>query len=433
MRARLAALTVLVALLGTLPAYGVAPAAAHPHPTSTSAAARAPESAAATAAAAARRCAPLKHQAGQHAWFDVAKINSPLARRWESAICSAANGSTINLVMWFIGVNGADSLRLIADLKRMHDRHDVRVNIIVGRSEYQPGPTYIAGLSYPALRAKVSSFAHLRSCFYGCRSSLQLAIVHSKFMTISRTKDGFPAVLESSANWSAEQWEQTRQSGIYFGNDIPLYQAFKERFQSLMACAKGSCKSDTNDPVRNSNRIWYDKDGLIWRGESQGAAVYFDPLPPAYDPVATELKSLHCHGSGTVDVMTLWLTRGTLIQQLRRLRREGCTLRILVEHPRGTPKQVANLGERCVGLSHDKMVAVNTGRQKLVIGGSEDWSAQSSWTHDQQVVQVTKPAIYHAYHEYYVRAAAGSVSCRRRAGSPPIPWATETLAQANET
>jgi hypothetical protein len=422
-RARLAALSALTALLGVLPAYGVAGPAV-------------PHSVAANAAlsSTAPGCAPaLAHPSGQHAWFDVATVDSQLARNWESVICSAANGSTINLAIWFIGLNGSDTLRLIADLKRMHDRHDVRVNVIVGESEYQPGPAYINGLSFPALTTALS-FAHLMSCYHGCRSPLKNAIVHSKFMTVSQTRAGFPAVLESSANWDAEQWEQTRQSGIYFGDDRPIYRAFRQRFRSLAACATGSCRDDKHDPVRNSNGVWYDKDGLIWRGASQGAAVYFDPLPPTDDPIADVLKSLRCHGSGSVDVMTLWLTRGKVIRQLRRLRLEGCTLRILVEHPRGTPWQVTNLGERCIGLSHDKLIAVNTGKRKLVIEGSEDWTTQSGWTHDQQVVQVSRPALYRAYHAYYRRAAAGSVPCQRPPGSPPIPWrTTQSLAQANET
>jgi hypothetical protein len=422
-RARLAALTALTALLGAVAAYGVAA----PADLNSAAAAVAVSSTAPGCAA------PLVHPTGQHAWFDVATVDSQLARNWESVICSAADGSTINLAIWFIGLNGSDTLRLIADLKRMHDRHDVHVNIIVGKSEYEPGPAYISGLSFPALTAALS-FAHLMSCFYGCRSPLKTAILHSKFMTVSRTRDGFPAVLESSANWDAEQWEQTRQSGIYFGNDRQIYRAFEQRFRSLAACAKGSCRDDKDDPVRNSHRVWYDKDGLIWRGASHGAAVYFDPLPPTDDPVTTVLKSLRCHGSGSIDVMTLWLTRAKLIRQLRRLRREGCTLRILVEHPRGTPSQATNLGERCVGLSHDKLIAVNTGKRKLVIQGSEDWTTQSGWTHDQQVVQVSRPAVYRAYHAYYKRAAAGSVLCQRPPGSPPIRWlATQTLTQANET
>jgi hypothetical protein len=420
--ARLAKLIAVAGVLAMVAAYAVAgpaartAAAANPASSSTS-----------------HGCAPhLAHPSGQHAWFDVAKVDSQLARNWESLICSAADGATIDLTLWFIGLNGSDTLRLVADLKRMHDRHHVRVNIIVGRSEYQPGPTYVAGLSYPALTSALS-FAHLMSCYNGCRSRLKGAIVHSKFMTVSQTRAGYPAVLESSANWDAEQWEQTRQSGIFFGNDLPIYRAFRQRFRSLAACATGSCRDDKFDPVRNSHRIWYDKDGRTWRGAWHGAAVYFDPLPPTDDPVAARLKPLRCHGSGSVDVMTLWLSRAAVIRQLRRLRREGCTLRVLVEHPQGAPWQVAHLGERCVGLSHDKLIAVNTGKQKLVIEGSEDWTTQSGWTHDQQVVQVNRPAVYRAYHAYYKRAAAGSVPCQRPPGSPVIPWvATHSLAQANE-
>jgi hypothetical protein len=407
-RARLAVLAILGLLLSLLPAYG-ASGSPQTHP------------------ARAQRCAPLAHQSGQHAWFDVATVNSQLARNWERAICSAADGSTINLAQWFIGLDGRDTLRLIADLKLMHDKHDVHVNIIVGKSVYLPGPTYVVGLSYPALESALS-FAHLMSCHYGCRSSLKSAITHSKFMTISRTRSGVPAVLESSANWNTEQFEQTRQSGIYFGNDRPLFQAFVQRFKSMAACARGNCRADKNDPVRRINRIFYDKDGIVWRGVAKDAAVYFDPLPPEIDPVAERLSTMHCHGKGSVDVMTLWLSRKTVITQLRRLRREGCSLHVLVEHPIGTSWQVSNLGE----LSHDKLIAVNTGRQKLVIAGSEDWSAQSGWTHDQQVVQDTKPSIWRGYAAYYKLAAAGSKPCTRPAGSAPIPFtSTESLATAD--
>jgi hypothetical protein len=411
-RARLAVLVILAVIVGILPAYGASGSAELPH-------------------ARAQRCAPLAHQSGQHAWFDVTTVNSQLARNWERAICSAADGSTINLAMWFIGLDGRDTLRLIADLKLMHDRHDVHVNVIVGKSVYLPGPTYIQGLSFPALQSALS-FAHLMSCHYGCRSSLTSAITHAKFMTISRTRSGVPAVLESSANWDTEQFELTRQSGIYFGNDVPLYQAFVQRFTSMAACARGDCRSDVNDPVRRSNHIFYDKDDVVWRGVAQDAAVYFDPLPPEIDPVGDQLSQMHCHGRGTVDVMTLWLSRKTVITQLRRLRREGCTLRVLVEHPIGTRWQVSNLGERCIGYSHDKLIAVHSGKHTLVIEGSEDWSSQSGWTHDQQVVKDTRRSIWRGYAAYYKRAAAGSRPCTRPAGSTPIPFGSpQSLARAN--
>jgi hypothetical protein len=411
-RTRIVLLAVLGLLVSLLPAYGASgtPASAPPGTS---------------------RCAPLARQSGQHAWFDVATANSQLARNWAHAICSAADGSTIDLAQWFIGLDGRDTMRLVADLKLMHDRHEVQVNVIVGKSVYLPGPTYVDGLSYPALQSALS-FAHLMSCHYGCRSSLKSAITHAKFMTISRTRAGGPAVLESSANWDTEQFEQTRQSGIYFGDDRPLYRAFRQRFASMAACARGNCRSDTHDPVHRRHRVYFDNDGLVWRGAAQDAAVYFDPLPPQIDPVAARLSRLHCHGSGSIDVMTLWLSRKTVITQLRRLRREGCVLRVLVEHPLGTSWQVANLGERCVGLSHDKVIAVNTGRRKLVIAGSEDWSSQSGWTHDQQVVQDTRPSIWRAYAAYYKRAAVGARSCTRPPGSEPIPFvAGQSLAEAN--
>jgi hypothetical protein len=385
-------LLVLLALVaGVMPGYGAVPARAT-HPVS-------------------RACIPLARPSGQHAWFDVATPGSQLARKWEHAICTAANGSTIDLAIWFIGVNGRDTLRLIDDLKRMNRFHDVRVNVIVGKSSYEPGPAYIHGLDYLQLLSALS-FAHVMSCYYGCRSSRRNAIAHSKFMTISRTQGGYPAVLESSANWDAEQFEQTRQSGIYFGDDVPLYRAFVTRFRSMAACARGSCASDRADPVRLRHGVWYDADGVIWRGIAQDAAVYFDPLPARIDPVAKRLSVVRCHGHGVVDVMTLYLTRIAVISQLKRLRREGCSLRILVEHPLGTRYQLRNLGERCLGLSHDKMIAVHTGKQTLVIAGSEDWATSSALTHDQQVVQDTRPSIYRAYAAYYARAARGSVPCQ---------------------
>jgi hypothetical protein len=385
-------LLVLLALVaGVMPAYGTASAPAQ--------------------RASQRVCMPLTRPSGQHAWFDVATVNSQLARQWEHAICTAANGSTIDLAIWFIGPNGRDTLTLIDDLRRMHEFHGVHVNVIVGKSNYEPGPGYIKGFSYPQLLSALS-FAHVMSCYYGCRSSRRTAIAHSKFMTISRNRAGFPAVLESSANWDTEQFEQTRQSGIYFGDDVPLYRAFIQRFHSMAACARGNCASDVADPVRKSHGVWYDTDHVIWRGISQSAAVYFDPLPAKDDPVATRLSTMRCHGHGVVDVMTLYLTRVAVIRQLKRLRREGCSLRILVEHPLGTRYQVSHLGERCLGLTHDKVIAVKTGKQTLVIAGSEDWATTSALTHDQQVVEDTRPSIYRAYAAYYQRAARGSVPCR---------------------
>jgi hypothetical protein len=405
-------LGLILSLISTLPAYGGA--SAHE-----------------VRAAAGRPCTPLAYPSGQHAWFDVQQVNSQLARNWEHAICTAAAGSTIDLAIWFIGLNGVDTMRLIADLKRVHDNRGVRVNVLVGKSVYEPGPSYLKGLSYPDLASSLS-FAHLTACQNGCRSSLKGAIAHSKFMTISKTRGGYPAVVESSANWDAEQFERTRQSGIYFGGDVPLYQAFVRRFRSMEACAAGNCKSDLADPVFKRKGVWYDTDHKTWRGVSQGAAVYFDPMPPTVDPVATRLSTVRCHGQGRIDVMSLYLTRVAVIRQLKRLRREGCTLHILVEHPLGTRYQVKNLGEQCLGLSHDKLIAVKTGKLTLVIAGSEDWATLSGLTHDQQVVEDTRPSIYRAYADYYIRAAHGSRPCH---AIPPVTdpssQTPEGLAQAN--
>jgi hypothetical protein len=413
-RARLAVLALCAALVGgMLPAYGAGDTTPARHTT--------------------RSCVPLTHQGGQHAWFDIQKVHSQLARDWGHAICSAANGSTINLAIWFIGVNGPDTLQLINDLKRMHRFHDVHVNVIVGKSIYEPGPAYIRGLSYPGLLSALP-FAHVMSCYYGCRSSLKSAIAHEKFMTISRTRAGYPAVVESSANWDTEQFEMTRQSGMYFGDDVPLYRAFAKRFRSLAACARGNCAADKADPVRKRKGVWYDTDHKIWRGAAQDAAVYFDPLPAKDDPVASRLSLIHCHGHGRVDVMTLYLTRVAVIHQLQRLQREGCTLHVLVEHPLGTRYRVKHLGERCLGLSHDKVIAVRTRTQTLVLAGSEDWATLSALTHDQQVVEDTKPRIYQEYAAYYTKAARGAVPCKAIPPAASAAWGSAAgLTRANES
>jgi hypothetical protein len=313
---------------------------------------------------------------------------SELALQINALICSADDGATIDVKSWFVGFHGTAMTRMIDALRLMHTYHHVRVNVFVAKSWYTPH-------NWVAFR-RAFSFATVWSCARACMSGVPGSIDHSKWILVSRLRarnGGGTAVLSTSLNPSEEQFS-SGQSGILTFRDPTLYGAFLHEWNVYVRCASGrGC-----DHIIPSGR---------WQG-SYRTTVWFEPSK--LDPTHEALKNLHCTHGGMIAVESLYLYRRSILDDLLRLRSEGCSVDVLLEHwdPK-KPSPWTLLHPRCA-FNHDKLVLIDVGSVHQVIEGSQDQTPSEVLIDDNQMVRTTNPYVlarYRAYvkHGWYTSSA----------------------------
>jgi hypothetical protein len=227
------------------------------------------------------------------------------------------------------------------------------------------------------------SFASIRACRFGCRSTDTASSSHSKWVTVSKFRGGGSGVLSMSANISTQQFS-TGQTGIFESHNADLYKAFIQRFANYDVCAtqplSTACgkRSTANQPAAR------------WQGGT-GVYVYFAPV--STDPVAAALQNLHCTPTHrTIEVMSLYLTRPAIISALTKLRASGCAVHVLLEHHPNTAVQA--LHPRCIA-NHSKTLTIDAGTVHKVISGAESMSRLALRANDNQMVRTSSSAVVH--------------------------------------
>jgi hypothetical protein len=304
---------------------------------------------------------------------------SELARGIDALICSAADGATIDIKSWFVGANGTAMAHMISALRLMHTYHRVHINVFVAKSWYPPS-------QWTAFR-KAFSFATVWSCARACMSGVPGSIDHSKWITVSQLaarNGGGPVVLSTSLNPTEEQFN-SGQSGIAIYRDPTVYGPFMAEWNSMVRCASGhGCN--------------YRIPAGSWQGKYQ-TKVWFEPS--TLDPTHEALKALHCTHGGTIEMMSLYMYRWPVLKDLLRLRSEGCTVRVVLEHWDPTqPAPWTDLGPRCA-FNHDKIVVIDVGSVHEVIAGSQDQLGHEVFIDDNQMILTTNPSPVAKYRAYF--------------------------------
>ena len=324
-------------------------------------------------------CPGLPHYAtGPHVWTDLHDENSPLVLNMRRMVCSAADHATIDIKMWYVAVTDDTVALFVHDLALMHAYHHVRVNVFVGRNAYRYNSTARNWLAF----VHAFSFAHLYSCHSACISRTPGGVAHSKWITVSQLRHNGPAALTTSTNISGQQFGQA-QSGIFVANNPSFYGALVKRWNVYLSCTHGGHCDRTLSPAG-------------WR-QHGSMSIYF--APTSSDPIGELLSHVSCARGGQVQVVSLYLFRSLIRQQLVRLRAAGCDVQLLVEHPPTSQSVIDALQPRCY-QDHDKFVVVNTPTEHVVIAGSEDLSLKALNVNDNEMVRTSKAAVVAGYHHF---------------------------------
>ncbi|WP_375496982.1 phosphatidylserine/phosphatidylglycerophosphate/cardiolipin synthase family protein [uncultured Jatrophihabitans sp.] len=339
-------------------------------------------------------CTPLLAHGDVATWTQDTTVINTLTRNWAQLICSAAPNSTITMAEMYAYENSATVARLMNALRAVHAYRGVRVRVLVQRGGYYPGAQWAA-------LKRHFRFAEVHYCTYGCHSSDPNAHAHTKFMVLSKTIFGGSAVLESSANWSGEQFDRQRQSGVYVYGNNRLTQAYLQEWASLTTRSL--------------------LDATTWRSAGSGISYSFDPRPAATDPIASELHTLTCEPGDSIGVADTLLSRPTLVAELTRLAQAGCQVQVLID-PSGSVVTALSASTRAV-VEHDKFVVIDahaagTGAARQeVIHGSENYSTGSMTLSDQQLLLLRRPDVYATYLWWF------GYLWKRSVALPPTPTA----------
>jgi len=225
-------------------------------------------------------------------------------------------------------------------------------------------------------------------------SGIPGSIDHSKWITVSRLRSrngGGTAVLSTSLNPTEEQFS-SGQSAIAVFRDPSVYGPFLREWNTYVSCATGRGCNHTIPSGR-------------WQGLYR-TEVWFEPS--RLDPTHEALKTLNCKRGGSIGVMSLYLYRRPVLDDLLRLRAQGCTVDVLLEHWDSTqPAPWSQLHPRCA-FNHDKVVLIDVGSTHLVIAGSQDQLSTELLHDDNQMVRTTNPAVVTRYRQYFNHGWAGS-------------------------
>lgn len=333
------------------------------------------------------------HYMAAHPLIDNRSEKRGLVPSIDKLVCSAADHATIDIKSWFIRIEDPTIKKIVADLALMHRYHNVRVNVVVGRGAYPPY-THQQHLQTFASLKRWFHFAHVYSCMSSCWRAHTGNISHSKWITVSRLRQGIPAVLSTSANWSHQQFALTKQTGLLTVGHPALSKAFVGRYAVFVDCA---IHHHCFRPLPKAH----------WVG-SPGAWVYFSPATG--DPIVDIFKRIRCGPRSHIDITSLLLTRPGVLRELGVLRHKGCTVRPLLEHPvtRSTDRA---LHPRCETI-HDKSIIISTSNIHDVIAGSEDIGGGGIHGNDNVMVLTANPTTRRTYQSFFNYNWARSKHCK---------------------
>ena len=360
-----------------------------------------------SAAARSIGCTPLAAHGTVATWVQDAKSRPTLTTHWRQLICSAAPHSTITMAEMFVYENSASVVGLMSALRAVHYYRGVHVRVLVQRNGYYPGAQW-------ASLKRHFAFAEVHYCLNGCRSAAPTAHAHTKFVVLSKTVFGRPAVLESSANWSADQLDRLPQSGVYVYGNAPLTRAFLQEWSGLA----------TRAPLA----------AAAWRPVGSGIWYAFDPRPAPTDLVTSELQGLTCRPGDSVGVVDTLLTRKPLVTELTRLATAGCSVLALID-PTGTVAAAMGGVTHTVAV-HDKFVVIDahvaaTGAVRHeVVHGSENFSTGSMTMSDQQLLMIRRADVFASYTWWFDQLWHRSTPLPVSTSKSP-PKATQAVVRAS--
>lgn len=312
---------------------------------------------------------------GVHALFDYHNPKSGLVHDVNLLICSAADNSTIDLKSWFVYDDGTYPAQTLYFLRFMHVYHHVTVNIVTSRGGVRASKAATAGL-------------HLYGCPSACYGGTTdgRKVTHAKWITVSSLRaasGGGNAVLSTSMNFSTEQYAQG-QSGLLDVRDRSLYAAFANRFGAYVRCAAGRGACSHAAPTGK------------WYGTGYAKVWFF---PSQSDPDLYELQRAQttCQHGGVIEVMSLSITRTSIVKQLQRDQAAGCRIYVLLEHAQPASETLHPRYE----WNHDKAIIIDTPGLHEVTQGSQDLTPSEVLRWDNQMVRTTSTRVVNAYRGYF--------------------------------
>jgi hypothetical protein len=353
-------------------------------------------------------CAPLATHGSVAAWFNIRRKSPAVADHWADLICSAAPGSTITLASMFI-FGGTPLLnRLINDLRAVHVYRKVHIRVITERSQYATRAEASTVFWTWSEFSKRFDFTTVTECEYGCTVPGKVGTMHMKYMTVSRTIFGEPAVMESTINWSAQQFSDQNGSAVYFYNNRKIYDAYVAE----------------SGRVEHRTRATETTETRGWRSGGAGIAYAFDPSTVDTDPIVDELTTLSCRPGDYIEIVNANITRGRFVHELDRLQAAGCTLRIITEQSFRPPKMDYTVRHM---TTHDKFVLVvahnKSGPIREVMTGSEDYRPASMELAEEQLLRIRLTKITTAYAHWFTYEWGQAV-----AALVPVTISTGSLA-----
>lgn len=324
---------------------------------------------------------------------------SAITQTFMDGICAAAKNSSIYITMYYsvfgkltsssTGAGSVETAYIQRALTYVKDKRKVKIGFLAESRQY-PKTKKIAeenekkngyGINWNQVVQTKKVFSQLTKngygttyCQAGCRNTDDNSPgnLHSKYVVISKTnwKGNGPAVLNGSANFSAQQLRRTVNDLTQIYNNNAVYKAFVNDWKVNRRCAKALTKKKYKDcassnglysVVANSTKQrWTNTYGLQqltsdparrWNATTgmpngfpgdtnRGIISFFSPVPSYkdYDYVTNVIRQQRCTASRNsikilIGAFGTQQRTGYFFTELKRLAQTGCKIRIVMSGP----------------------------------------------------------------------------------------------------
>ena len=316
-------------------------------------------------------------------------------------ICGAAPGARIQIGMYFIRAIGtaerpeSDSQMIWNALWWVRENRNVKTELVLDGG----GITSAAGKEN--IRKELGMIKDLKIswCYNGCfdtnvNTKFPYAINHEKFVAISNTIWGGPAVYSSSGQFARSQVRTYWQEATLIHGDRELYKQFNGRFLMMKECSgsirgNADCRSgkdlktaantaDVDFTLKKERGIWVDKVYRHGTDSGRGTTVSFSPQDNTVtDYYTSQFGDMDCGVDKTVRVAMYRLTdtrAPKFIEVMGKLKKAGCDVKVLLSQKGGATtisKKVAKAIKKAGLSSQVRCTAIPIHTKVILIGPAD--------------------------------------------------------------
>lgn len=370
--------------------------------------------------------AALGSGVSQHAFFnnkDVPGQQFIIIDRLAELIDSVPPGESVNIVIHSFTSDTIRNALINAHYRGVIVR--VAFNGVINVGDPTTDANKVASVIGPGRYRHCRASDVRQACISDRGQTNNPGIMHSKFVTLSKTKWGTHAVAVTSANFTNNASQGQFNNMVVTHGDVTMFDGYNRVFEDMFAMRK-------NNDYQNAPNGYLNAPGALstsWFQPRADSAGGINSLEASTDTVALRLAKFQ-GGSGCwlkIAQAMFSTERPAIRDQLNRIRNTlGCSVDIIYSSMSATSLD-SRIGRVQVDGVHHKYFIYNgniegQGWKKRVYTGSHNWSGDALRMNDEVLVSFDEPSTVNAFEDNWngFWCRAWGLSCGVIAQNPPV-------------